>query len=101
LFVTLDTVKTHTRHLYAKLGVHKRHEAVARARDLDILSYHLFSGRLRPTWTRTLVPFYLMPSAISLASSTSPWIWVLSSSTPENFFSPRILRVKPTSTTRP
>jgi LuxR family maltose regulon positive regulatory protein len=37
LFVTLDTVKTHTRHLYAKLGVHKRHEAVTRARDLDLL----------------------------------------------------------------
>jgi LuxR family maltose regulon positive regulatory protein len=37
LFVSLDTVKTHTRHLYAKLGVHKRHEAVTRARDLDLL----------------------------------------------------------------
>jgi LuxR family maltose regulon positive regulatory protein len=37
LFVSLDTVKTHTRHLYSKLGVHKRHEAVARARDLDLL----------------------------------------------------------------
>ena len=37
LFVSLDTVKTHTRHLYSKLGVHKRHEAVTRARDLDLL----------------------------------------------------------------
>jgi LuxR family maltose regulon positive regulatory protein len=37
LFVSLDTVKSHTRHLYAKLGVHDRHQAVARARDLKLL----------------------------------------------------------------
>jgi LuxR family maltose regulon positive regulatory protein len=37
LFVSLDTVKSHTKHLYAKLGVHTRHQAVARARDLDLL----------------------------------------------------------------
>ena len=37
LFVSLDTVKTHTRHLYAKLGVHNRHQAVSRARDLKLL----------------------------------------------------------------
>ena len=37
LFVSLDTVKSHTRHLYAKLGVHTRHQAVTRARNLDLL----------------------------------------------------------------
>jgi LuxR family transcriptional regulator, maltose regulon positive regulatory protein len=37
LFVSLDTVKSHTRHLYAKLGVHNRHLAVKRARDLKLL----------------------------------------------------------------
>jgi LuxR family maltose regulon positive regulatory protein len=37
LFVSLDTVKSHTRHLYAKLGVHDRHQAVARARDPKLL----------------------------------------------------------------
>jgi LuxR family maltose regulon positive regulatory protein len=37
LFVSLDTVKSHTRHLYAKLGVHNRHQAIARARDLKLL----------------------------------------------------------------
>lgn len=37
LYVSLDTVKSHTKHLYAKLGVHTRHQAVARARDLDLL----------------------------------------------------------------
>ena len=25
LFVALDTVKSHTKHLYTKLGVHNRH----------------------------------------------------------------------------
>jgi len=37
LFVSLPTVKTHTRNIYGKLGVHTRKEAVARARMLGIL----------------------------------------------------------------
>jgi LuxR family maltose regulon positive regulatory protein len=37
LFVSADTVKTHTRHLYAKLGVRARHQAVRRARALKLL----------------------------------------------------------------
>ena len=37
LYVSLDTIKSHTKHLYAKLGVHTRHQAVARARDLELL----------------------------------------------------------------
>jgi LuxR family maltose regulon positive regulatory protein len=37
LFVSLDTIKSHTKHLYAKLGVHNRHQAVTRARDLNLL----------------------------------------------------------------
>jgi LuxR family maltose regulon positive regulatory protein len=37
LFVSADTVKTHTRHLYAKLGVRARHQAVRWARDLKLL----------------------------------------------------------------
>ena len=32
LFISLDTVKSHTRHIYAKLGVRARHQAVARQR---------------------------------------------------------------------
>jgi hypothetical protein len=38
LCVSVNTVSTHIRHLYAKLGVHSRHEAVERARDLGLLA---------------------------------------------------------------
>ncbi|MDD3828351.1 MAG: LuxR C-terminal-related transcriptional regulator [Anaerolineae bacterium] len=37
LFISLPTVKSHTRNIYDKLSVHDREEAVARARDLNIL----------------------------------------------------------------
>lgn len=38
LFLTLNTVKTHTRNIYGKLDVHSRTQAVARARALGLLS---------------------------------------------------------------
>ena len=38
LYVSHNTVRTHLRHLYAKLGTHRRAEAVARARDLGLLA---------------------------------------------------------------
>jgi LuxR family maltose regulon positive regulatory protein len=38
LFLSLNTVKGHTRNIYGKLGVHSRTQAVARARVLGILS---------------------------------------------------------------
>ena len=38
LSVSMHTVCTHLRHLYAKLGVHSRHEAVDRARALGLLA---------------------------------------------------------------
>src|SRR5262249_30690878 len=37
LFVTLNTVKFHTKSIFRKLGVGTRAEAVARARELDLL----------------------------------------------------------------
>ena len=38
LFLSVNTVRTHTRHLYAKLGVHSRHGAVDLARGLGLLA---------------------------------------------------------------
>jgi LuxR family maltose regulon positive regulatory protein len=37
MFVSLATVKTHIKHLYRKLGVTARHQAVARAKELRLL----------------------------------------------------------------
>jgi LuxR family transcriptional regulator, maltose regulon positive regulatory protein len=38
LYVSTNTVKTHLHHLYAKLGTHRRGEAVERARALGLLA---------------------------------------------------------------
>ena len=38
LYLSANTVKTHMRHLYDKLGVHRRHEAVEQARALGLLA---------------------------------------------------------------
>ena len=45
LNVSTNTVKAHMRHLYAKLGAHRRAEAVARARDLGLLAPSARSAR--------------------------------------------------------
>ena len=38
LFVSSNTVRTHLRHIYGKLGAHSRSEAVTRARELGLLA---------------------------------------------------------------
>ena len=50
LHVSANTVGTHRLHLYAKLGVHSRHEAVDRARALGLLAP---SARLKAEGART------------------------------------------------
>jgi LuxR family maltose regulon positive regulatory protein len=48
LCVSVNTIKTHLRNVYAKLGTHGRAEAVARARALSLLApsgYHLPAHR--------------------------------------------------------
>jgi LuxR family maltose regulon positive regulatory protein len=37
LVMTQNTVKTHVKNLYGKLGAHGRNEALKRARELDLL----------------------------------------------------------------
>ncbi len=40
LYVSLNTVKTHTQNLYTKLNVHSRTQAIAQAKKLGLLSPH-------------------------------------------------------------
>jgi LuxR family maltose regulon positive regulatory protein len=41
LYLSVHTIKTHVKHLYAKLDAHSRREAVRRARALGLLSHSL------------------------------------------------------------
>ena len=38
LYLSQNTIRTHMRHMYDKLGAHRRHEAVERARTLGLLA---------------------------------------------------------------
>jgi LuxR family maltose regulon positive regulatory protein len=44
IYVSVNTIKTHVKHLYAKLAVQTRRQAVERARELGLLSH---SARIR------------------------------------------------------
>ena len=54
LCVSLNTVRTHMRHLYTKLGTHRRAETVTRARALGLLAPVQFEDlSLDPRVSRT------------------------------------------------
>ena len=53
LVVALSTIRTHTKSIYAKLGVTNRRAAVRRAEELDLLSRARHSQR-RPIVVRDL-----------------------------------------------
>jgi LuxR family transcriptional regulator, maltose regulon positive regulatory protein len=63
LFLSVNTVNTHRRHVYAKLGAHTRNEAVDRARTLGLLAPSGHS-RLR-TELRHLRSVVAVPGAAS------------------------------------
>jgi LuxR family maltose regulon positive regulatory protein len=44
IYLSVNTLRTHMRHIYDKLGAHRRHEAVERARTLGLLAS---SARMR------------------------------------------------------
>src|SRR5262249_27266489 len=55
LFVSLDTMKSHTRHIYRRLGVSNRYDDIERARSLNLLQSDMLSlqdGRSRATASR-------------------------------------------------
>ena len=47
LSVSVNTVKTHMRHVYDKLGVHRHHEATEQARSLRLLAPGSHSAPIR------------------------------------------------------
>jgi LuxR family maltose regulon positive regulatory protein len=51
LSVSVHTVRTHSRHLFGKLGAHRRTEAVARARALGLLAPSPHAPRWQPRTT--------------------------------------------------
>jgi LuxR family maltose regulon positive regulatory protein len=61
LYLSVNTVKTHMRHLYDKLGVHRRHEAVEQARALGLLAPS--PGRPRANHTPRPDPYHPGPGA--------------------------------------
>jgi LuxR family transcriptional regulator, maltose regulon positive regulatory protein len=52
LCLSVNTVRTHTRHIYDKLGAHRRHEVIGLARDLGLLapSMRRRESRRHITW---------------------------------------------------
>jgi LuxR family maltose regulon positive regulatory protein len=73
LYVSLNTIKTHTRNIYAKLRVSSREQAVAKARELGLLRQAKLARRRAPDdlcggccdLYRNLIPAPAFPAASS------------------------------------
>ena len=72
LYLSANTVKTHLRHLYRKLGAHSRHEAVQRAQAIGLLTASR-AGRRTPAG-RAATPYMNGERAMAYghANVTSP-----------------------------
>ena len=57
LYLSVNTVKTHMRHVYDKLGAHRRHEAFKQARALGLLAPAVATVRTRTRPPATLTIF--------------------------------------------
>ena len=69
LSVSVTTVRTHISHLFAKLGAHRRTEAVARARDLGLLAPSPCAALVSPAQ-----PYYARPgSTVVGVNVATPW----------------------------
>jgi len=66
LSVSPNTVRTHIKSLYAKLGTHRRAAAVERARALGLLAPSAGAGRHQP------VPYRGLPAGISSSCMRLP-----------------------------
>ena len=69
LYVSVNTVRTHMRHLYDKLGAHRRLEAIDRARALGLLAP--VPGGPHPHPCRRL-PGIVLPGAGQVSPSSDP-----------------------------
>ena len=69
LSVSPNTVRTHIKNLYAKLGTHHRAEAVERARALGLLAPSAGAGRHQPAPHRGL-PTGISPGCMRLPGGT-------------------------------
>jgi LuxR family transcriptional regulator, maltose regulon positive regulatory protein len=65
LYLSVNTVKTHMRHLYDKLGAHRRHEAVERARILGLLAPRAAALSGCPVTRQPVVPAQTGPAGRS------------------------------------
>ena len=71
LVIALDTVKRHVTHIFEKLGVNNRVQAVARARALGLLSDEFISGHHQALPKNCFLLLFFLLIEISIGCSMS------------------------------